>query len=65
MAAVTTESLAPFGSPNARSVAMLARWADVTDEKKHLEGIVALFRADPQIGAFYDLVPIDARIAAI
>lgn len=64
-AVVTTATLAPFGNPNARSTAMLALWADVDDEKKHLQGIVALFRVDPQIGAFYDLVPIDARIAAI
>jgi len=65
MAAVTTTSLAPHGTPLVRTTALLARWADVDDEKKHLQGIVALFRADPEIGKFYDLVPLDARIAAI
>jgi len=65
MAAVATTSLAPHGTPNDRSVAMLARWAGVDDEKKHLQGIVALFTADPEIGKFYNLTPINTRIAAI
>jgi len=65
MAAVATTSLAPFGNPAERTRVMLAQWAGVTDEKAHLQGIVAFLTADQTLGAYYSLTEISARIAAI
>lgn len=65
MAAVGTTSFSDLGCRNQRSTQLLARWAGVDDEKKHLQGFRALSYCDATFEALYDWVPIDARIAAI
>lgn len=66
MAAVTTSAnLAPFGSPAARTTALLAVYAGADNELQQLTGIRNLMYLDPMVAAFYATAPIDARIVAI
>jgi tRNA-binding EMAP/Myf-like protein len=64
-AVVTTAILAPFGNPNARSLALLEVYAGADNELQQLTGIRNLMYLDTAVAALYDSVPIDARIVAI